>query len=301
MSRAVVLISGGGGNSPFTTPDQGCATGLAAGGQLTGLRTALLDEDLAVYTCPARVGGGIMDADPNWGAFADGPGPLPVDMTINSVAPVSESGERLARFVTSLHETAGVTEVDFIGYSLGGVIGRAGIKELRDVGSPVRARSLISIGTPWFGSFVIRYDPALLPLPRVIVDHVASFIADVHSTVAEKHADSPPTKPAWADGYDHVLDGLPLTRIAGVYFPEADLVDASGVSHGVLAANDGHCTERSALAIDAEPAALPPAACFRLPELHSNYLADLLDMPWERSINWSPQTYEIVIDAIRNA
>lgn len=301
MTRSVVLVSGGGGNSPFTTPDHGCASGLAAGGQLTGLRGALLDADMVAFTCPARVGGGIMDADPGWGAFADGPGPLSAEMTVNSVAPVSDSGTRLARFVTYLQDSVGVTEVDFVGYSLGGIVSRSAIKQLQRAGSSVRVRSLTSIGTPWMGSFVGKYDASSLPLPPVVAEYVSSFILNVRSTVAAEPGSIPTNQPAWATGYDHVLDGLPLTRIAGAYFPEGDIVDAAGVKLGVLEANDGHCTESSALAIDANPVALPPAACFTLPELHSNYLADLLEMPWERSINWSPATYDIVIEAIRRA
>ena len=301
MARSVVLVPGGGGNSPYTTPDRGCASGLAAGGQLTGLREALLDAGMAVFTCPARIGGGIMDADPGWGAFADGPEPLSADMTLNSVAPASDSGDRLARFVTHLQDTAGVTEVDFVGYSLGGIVARSAVRQLRRAGSSVRVRSLTSIGTPWLGSFVGKHDASALPLPPVVAEYVSSFILNVRSTVAAEPGSIPANQPAWATGYDHVLDGLPLTRIAGVFFPEGDIVDAAGMHLGVLEANDGHCTERSALAIDANPAALPPAACFTLPELHSNYLADLLEIPWERSINWSPTTYDIVIEAIRGA
>lgn len=299
MTRCVVLVPGGGGNSPFTTPDHGCASGLAAGGQLTGLRGTLLDAGMAAFTCPARVGGGIMDADPGWGAFADGPEPLSADMTLNSVAPASDSGDRLARFVTHLQGTAGVTEVDFVGYSLGGIISRSAIRQLQRAGSSVRVRSLISVGTPWLGSFVGKYDASTLPLPPVVAEYVSSFITSVRSTVAMEPGDSPANQPAWATGYDHVLDGLPLTRIAGVYFPEGDVFDASGVQLGVLEANDGHCTESSALAIDADTISLPPADCFTLPDMHSNYLADLLEVPWERSINWSPATYDIIVEAIR--
>lgn len=301
MTRSVVLVPGGGGNSPFTTPDHGCASGLAAGGQLTGLREVLVDAGKAVFTCPARVGGGIMDADPGWGAFADGPEPLSAEMTLNSVAPASDSGARLARFVTHLQDTAGVTEVDFVGYSLGGIVARSAMKQLQRAGSSVRVRSLISIGTPWLGSFVGKHDASTLPLPPIVAEYVSSFILNVRSTVAAEPGSIPANQPAWATGYDHVLDGLPLTRIAGVFFPAGDIVDGAGVQLGVLEANDGHCTESSALAIDANPVALPPAACFTLPELHSNYLADLLEIPWERSINWSPATYDIVIEAIRRA
>lgn len=301
VTRTAVLIPGGGGNSPFTTPDQACTTGLAAGGQLTALRAALLDEGISVFTCPSRVGGGIMDSDSDWGAFADGPSPLSADMTINSVAPVTESGEQLAHFITYLAANAGITEVDLVGYSLGGIIGRDATQRLQLAGSSVRVRSLISVGTPWLGSFVLNFDPASLPFPPAIVSFVSPFISDVNSTVSDVARDRTPRQPVWANGYDHVLDGLPLTRVAGTYFPESAITDESGNSIGVLAANDGFATHLSALAVDADPIALPPANCFEVPDLHSNFLADLIEVPWERSINWDPVTWAIVVEAIQSA
>lgn len=301
VTRSVILIPGGGGNSPFTTPDQGCAAGLVAGAQLTALRAALLDEGMSVFTCPSRVGGGVMDSDSEWGAFSDGPPPLPTEMTINSVAPVPDSGERLAHFISHLATNVGITEVDLVGYSLGGVIGRDAIQQLQRAGSSVRVRSLTSVATPWLGSFVLNYDLASLPLPPAVATFVSSFIGDVDSTVSDVPRDRLRRAPVWASGYDHVLDGLPLTRVAGTYFPESAIKDESGNEIGVLGANDGFLTQKSALALDADPIALPPATCFEVPDLHSNYLADLIEEPWERSINWDPVTCAIVIEAIQNA
>ena len=299
MTRVVVLIPGGGGNSPFTTPDRDCATGLAAGGQLTALRASVLDAGFPAYTCPARVGGGVMEADPGWGGFADGPPSLPADLTINSVAPIPESGEHLARFISYLAAESGVTEVDLIGYSLGGVIGRDAAGRLQQAGSPVRVHSLISVGTPWLGSFVLRYDSASLPLPQPVIDFVASFIGEVDSTVSSVPRDRTRLKPVWAEGYDHVLDGLSLTRVAGTYFPESAIQD--GDERGRLDANDGFCTKVSALALNADPVALPTAACFEVAALHSNYLADLIGVPWDRGVNWHPDTCAIVVEALRRS
>lgn len=299
VSRVVILIPGGGGNSPFTTPDWGCVKGLAAGSQLTALRGALLDEGMPVYSCPARVGGGVMESDSAWGAFSDGPPPLPADMTINSVAPVTDSGARLAHFIRHLATNADITEVDLVGYSLGGVIGRDAIQRLQTDGSSVRVRSLTSVATPWLGSFVLNHDVASLPLPPAIASFVSSFIGGVDSTVSVVPRDRSPRPPVWASGYDNVLDGIALTRVAGTYFAESDIKDEFGNMIGVLGPNDGFSTRESALALDADPIALPPATCFEVPDLHSNYLADLMDEPWERSINWDPVTWAIVSEAIR--
>lgn len=299
MTRVVVLVAGGGGNSPFTTPERDCATGLAAGGQLTALRAAVLDAGFPAYTCPSRVGGGVMEADAGWGGFGDGPPPMPADLTIDSVAPVHESGECLVRFIDRIAAESGADEVDLIGYSLGGVIGRDAIGRLQQAGSSVRVRSLISIATPWLGSFVIRYDPASLPLPQPIIDFVASFIGDVDSTVSSVPRDRTRREPVWAHGYDHVLDGLSLTRVAGTYFPASPIEGSDGMNR--LEANDGFCTSVSALALGADPIALPMADCWDVPALHSNYLADLIDEPWDRGVNWHPDTCAIVVEALRRS
>lgn len=299
MTRAVVLVPGGGGNSPFTTPDHDCSTGLAAGAQLTALRAAVLAAGFAAYTCPSRVGGGIMDADAGWGGFADGPPPVSAELTIDSVAPVHESGERLARFVSHLAADRGVTEVDLVGYSLGAVISRDAVGRLRKADTSVRVRSLSSVGTPWLGSFVLLHDPASLPLPRAVADFVGSFVGGVDSTVSSVPRDRTPRPPVWAQGYDHVLDGLPLTRIAGTFFPETP-IEGDGAT-GRLEANDGVCTRSSALALGADPIALPPATCFEFPDLHSAYVADLIDEPWERAINWDPVVCTIVVEALQGS
>ena len=57
-STAVVIVSGGDATSPFTTADQACATGLAAGNSDTALREYLLKQGYAVFTSPAMAGRG---------------------------------------------------------------------------------------------------------------------------------------------------------------------------------------------------------------------------------------------------
>ncbi len=56
--HAVVIVSGGDAVSPFTTPQQACASGLAAGNTDTALRQHLLDAGYVVYTSPAMAGRG---------------------------------------------------------------------------------------------------------------------------------------------------------------------------------------------------------------------------------------------------
>lgn len=293
QQHAVVLVPGGGGNSPYTTPEQECRSGFAAGGQLTALRSAFLEADIPAFTCPARVGGGVIEADDGWGGFADGPSPQPDDRTIDSVAPVSQSGEQLARFISLLAEEHGLTDLHVVGYSLGAVIARDAIGRM--LGSAPRIHSLTSIGTPWLGSFAVRHAPEHLPLPKVIRDHVTSSIGEVRRGAVGDFAPSPGDLP-WLRGYEGVLDGLALTRIAGTYF------QAASTSAGEeLETNDGVATKSSALGRSDSLVALPPAACFDLPDLHSAYLADLLELPWETALNWDPRVCVIVVDAVLQA
>ncbi|MEI7716485.1 MAG: hypothetical protein WCI78_10405, partial [Mycobacterium sp.] len=60
VSRAaqhtVVIVSGGDATSPFTTSDQACATGLAAGNTDTAIREYLLKQGYKVFTSPAMAG-----------------------------------------------------------------------------------------------------------------------------------------------------------------------------------------------------------------------------------------------------
>jgi triacylglycerol lipase len=62
--HAVVVVSGGDATSPFTTPEQACATGLAAGNTDTAIREFLLKQGYTVYTSPAMAGRGPVTPKP---------------------------------------------------------------------------------------------------------------------------------------------------------------------------------------------------------------------------------------------
>ena len=55
-SQAVVIVSGGDATSPYTSKDEACATGLAAGNTDTALREFLLKQGYTVFTSPAMAG-----------------------------------------------------------------------------------------------------------------------------------------------------------------------------------------------------------------------------------------------------
>lgn len=163
--RAVVIVSGGDAVSPFTTPSEACTTGLAAGNTDTALRTALLADGQEVYTAPAmNARSAVVEPDPAaFGAFGGCPAPLPAHMTILSNGDIDNGGEHLAHFVAYLHERYGVTEIDWVGHSNGGLWARAATRILQETRSPVSVRSLTTVGTPWEGAVPFRIVYGELP------------------------------------------------------------------------------------------------------------------------------------------
>jgi len=130
--RALVIVSGGDAESPFTTPQQACASGLAAGNSDTALREHLLAAGHMVFTSPAKSGPGTIAASLGFGGFADGPDPLPAVLTVNSVGDIDQAGHNLAAFWMYLQQTYGVTELDVVGHSMGGLFARAAIRVLKE-------------------------------------------------------------------------------------------------------------------------------------------------------------------------
>lgn len=100
-NTATVIVSGGGAVTAFTTPDAAYSEGLAAGNTDTFLRDGLLAAGHQVFTSPARIGAGQVSEDPGWQGFADGPTPLPAEMTVNAVGDIDNAGTNLARFLGS--------------------------------------------------------------------------------------------------------------------------------------------------------------------------------------------------------
>ena len=95
--RALVVVSGGDAESPFTTPTAACKEGLAAGNTDTALREHLLAAGYNVYTSPAKEGPGQIESSPGFGGFSDGPPALPESMTVNAVVGRRPSEEELAQ------------------------------------------------------------------------------------------------------------------------------------------------------------------------------------------------------------
>ena len=64
-----MIVSGGDATSPYTSKDEACATGLAAGNTDTALREFLLKQGYTVFTSPAMAGRGQVVDQTGFGSF----------------------------------------------------------------------------------------------------------------------------------------------------------------------------------------------------------------------------------------
>jgi len=304
MSRAVVIMSGGDAASPFTTPDSACATGLAAGNTDTGLREFLLGRGCQVFTAPAQNGRGVVvDPDPaSFGAFGGQPEVLGEQYTVNSDGDIDLAGEHLARFIELLSERFGVDEVDFIGHSNGGLFARSAIRMMRILEIPVRPRSLTTLGTPWMGSFPLRWVYGEIPDSALMEQEFAIALAQgSKERVAQGDMGLAQENTyhymvgtgRWNEYQQGVLDDIPVFTVGGTYFT------AEG-GDPELWPNDGIVTEFSAhgTGLPASVAPLHQHASF--PVTHSIFVSNLLGLPWETGMTWNPEVLACVDDHLRH-
>lgn len=301
--RGVVVVSGGGAISPFTTPSAGCAVGLSAGSTDTGLREALLGAGLAVWTSPANVGRGPVLADPEPNGFAEAPEVLPEALTVNSAGSIDGGGRRLAAFLTWLADREGLTDLDLVAHSMGGLFSRAALRELRAAGHPLRVRSLTTLGTPWNGSCIADIAAGHRPLELAegdpatlqIVDYFRQLVADVNEGAGNQVTAQYLTGPdGWNARQGAQLDGIQLTLVAGEWF-RADGGDPHAWPHDALV------SATSALAEGVPADVLPSHESHRFADVHSIFFADQLGLPWDRALTWDPDVMAVVVDSIERA
>lgn len=299
MTHAVVLVSGGDAVSPFTTPEAACSIGLAAGNTNTYLRERLLAAGHAVFTAPAmNARSAVIDAEPDsFGAFGGQSEILPAHMTIISNGDIDNAGEHLTRFVEHLRDTRGVTEVSFIGHSNGGLFSTAAIRTLRDIGAGVRVRTLITLGTPWMGTMPLRVAYDEVPSDALLGDARALAIVDA----LRKHADATDAGLARQDTYDYLLgsDGWLAGQSGALEGIQVLLVGGSWLAHDggdhELWPFDGLVSEYSALAKGVDASVIPHRTELSYPLLHSIFLADVFEQPWETGLTWNPEVSNAVI------
>jgi len=304
MSRAVVIMSGGDAASPFTTPEAACRTGLAAGNTNTALRDYLLERGHEVFTAPAQNGRGIVvDPDPaSFGAFGDQPEVLSEKYTVNSDGDIDLAGEHLARFVGLLHERYGVDEVDLIGHSNGGLFATSATRTIASLGIPVGVRSLTTLGTPWMGTFPLRWvygeiDDVTLAgqqFATKVAHGMKARVGDGDLGLAQENTYHYLVGPGrWNDYQSATLTDIPVHRIGGTWF--------SADADPELWPNDGLVSRFSALAqgIPDDSSALRSTADF--PVTHSIFICDLIGAPWESGMTWNPEVLASVDAFISSA
>jgi pimeloyl-ACP methyl ester carboxylesterase len=303
-TAAVVVVSGGDATSPFTTPDQACATGLAAGNTNTAIREFLIGKGYQVYTSPAMAGRGQVVDQTGFGAFGVCPVTLPENMTVNSTGSIDTAGEHLARFVNWLQSEKGVTEVDFVAHSMGGLYSRAAIRVLATTGSPVKVRSLTTIGTPWQGSYIGDYANDVVTLNDCLGDSLCETVmkdgkAEAQRTVSGSGREvSQPFlmgKGGWNEFQSGVLDQIPVVLIAGNRFTK------EGQTNPAVWPNDGLVAEQSALAKSISDPVLPHRRCHTFGDTHSIFVSDAAGLDWATALTWNPAVFEVIDSAITGA
>ena len=303
--HAVVVVSGFAAQSPFTTPTQACGDGEAAGISDTALRASLLTAGHQVYTAPAQVGPGQITDYDGFGAFSNCPPPLPEDLTVNALDSIDEGGASLSRFVNYLNSEYGVTSVDIVAHSMGGLFSRSGIKALKDGDSPVKVTSLTTLGTPWEGSFVA--DMLTGAVPASACGGVSSCTTVLKGgneallkgqgspeQLTKKYLDGPDGKSGWNAAQGNALEGIPVTLFAG------NLLKLKGGNPDVWP-NDGLIALTSALAPGVSNEVLPHRTCFTRPDVHSAYFTDQLKLPIDQALTWDPVVLAGVNDALAAA
>lgn len=296
MADAVVLVSGGAAVTPFTDPQRAAATGLAAGNTLTALRAHLLERGVRVFTAPARLGVGEVRADAGWQGFDDVPVVLPAEVTVNSVGTIDDAGIALAAFLRRLADEEGLTRIDLVGHSMGGLFARAAIRELGGAGP--RTDRLVTLGTPWDGAVlgdavageITDADAHGDPATTTILDQAIGYAA-AHSQGAAEQVSRRFLR-AWNQAQAGVLDDIAVTALGAGYFSAA-------VEPTQLWPHDGLVSMRSGRADDVPAVVLPRVERHTFPDdVHSIFFADAFGLPWERALTWNPSVFAVVDAAL---
>ncbi|SBS71771.1 conserved exported hypothetical protein [uncultured Mycobacterium sp.] len=308
-STAVVIVSGGDATSPFTSPDQACATGLAAGNTDTALREYLLGKGYTVYTSPAMAGRGQVVDQTGFGPFGVCPVTLPENMTVDSTGSIDTAGEHLARFLNWLHTDKGVTEVDFVGHSMGGLYSRAAIRVLTSTNSPLKVRSLTTIGTPWQGSYLSDYANGITPLSdckrdtfcetsmKGMSDEVKRLMAGSGREVNQAFLMG---KDGWNEYQSGVLDKIPVVLIGGRKFT-GEKTSSDGQVNPAVWPNDGIVALQSALAKNISDPVVPHRRCYTFDDTHSIFVSNLAGLEQKTALTWDPQVLDVVHKSIDDA
>jgi triacylglycerol lipase len=257
------------------------------------LRGHLLSHGLRVFTAPAsnRRGPVVPPGADVADRFDDCPEPLGAHLTITSTADIDLAGERLARFVEYLHDEFEVDCIDLVGHSNGGLFSRSAIRVLQQTSSAVSVASLTTIGTPWHGSFGLRYlagetdisacagDAWCEKMLAAVVREAATEDLGLAAQNTAGYLDGPE---GWNAAQTGVLSEIPVLLVGGDRFAN-DLGDPQ------LWPFDGYVSLHSALARNAPSAVLSSAETLVRPDTHSVFLSRALHLDDSTGLTGDPE------------
>ena len=146
----MVLVSGFTTSTPFSTPAANCA-GMEGDTWSISVAPALKAAGYQVFTAPEG---------PNSDGSAPGNAPSPCvgpgqqapppDVTVNTGGDVDDNGQFLGQFLAFLNQDFGVTDVQLVGHSDGGIWSRSAINQPANYPG-VTITSLTTLGTPHEG------------------------------------------------------------------------------------------------------------------------------------------------------
>lgn len=297
-SRAVVVVSGGAAISPFTTPSEYCTSGFKAGSTDSYLRSYLLKQGYRVFTSPAMAGRGpVIEQPAEGGPFGDCPKALPGYMTVNSTGDIELAGVSLSNFINYLGTEYGITEVDFVAHSMGGLYSRSAINYLQQTKSPVKINSLTTLGTPWDGApFANPTDPAV-PISGCDGDPVCIGVLDVFGSSAPVVlVQLNKSQVAALNKFNAgALKKIPVTLIAGNAFTKPG-------GSSTIWPNDGIVNVNSAFAVGVPNSTINHRRCYLYEGgTHSLYISEAAGLKKSQAITWNPTVGAWVANAIRTA
>jgi triacylglycerol lipase len=150
-SPAVVLVSGFDTTTPFSTSAPSCA---GQEGETwsppTGVAAALKQAGYTVFTAPTLQS----ETTPPAPCLGQGQVAPPAAATIDTNGDIDANGRALIALFQFLATNYGVTSVQLVGHSDGGLWSRSAIAQMdANAGDPLTVQSLTTMGTPHTGSF----------------------------------------------------------------------------------------------------------------------------------------------------
>lgn len=323
VPRALVIVSGGAANSPFTTPWQACQApqpcnpagslfstcNWKAGSTDSGLREYFLSKGYSVFTSPAFSGLEASVQDPSPGGYVNcAHPPLPQYMTVNNVGDLDSAGYALANFLLYLQRTYGTKEVDIVAHSMGGLFSRGAMRVLRSMGNPLKVRSLSTLGTPWAGVYFSDFIFGDAGMPGVVNrsacqnDTACLGNAQTFTQMAWQEFSIGPDAqantvylPHWdmEPANQHVLDDVKVLLFAGGWFkaPQAPW-------NPNVFPNDGLPSTYSAIAASVTNVTLPRRNVMVNmtfdDNLHSAFFCQMFNQPLIQALTFNPVVYDTI-------